>query len=1078
MSLLAPFGFGQKHSYFHVQLTIHEITNVPLVTGLFACKWKFPSSHSLASLQHAAAAAVHQQTSQTVSSAARKAHSDHHSGASNHLAPGPPHQHASSSTSDADASQHASHKHGLLNHLIHPSQHRHHDDSASQSASPAPPAQGSSRASLTSAAEQSESATSSPVSRKDSITSHKTSNSRTKTFKDLLRPQASDQHHHNVDPLLFFTQEPKGETDFVMVHDHKVEWERDLQVGMRIAIGKPKTSSPSTSRHDSPAVSAKSSAKDLRSRSQRDQHLDDLSTAWGRLTNSELKLTIKQQMPAHEKSTSHPSTLGHVVLDLSEFAPNPPATTSRERRRQQRHPNYHSHHIRHHHGPGGEHSYRDRVCRTEMRKFLLNNSKTNATVKITISMTYLGGTREYYVPPISNGLMVNGLGSLMAPALLEANRAAAVARHGTDPASSHSASSDDSSLANEPVRASADVRNLSLMGSGLPSASSFTLNHGNSSLYSQHSLYGPPLKSIYTKRTWTNRIPEENLVAAASGSEAAKKKPHRSHDSSFLSGRSQAGRAPEDVVNAIFKGIPVGGSHLGQAQDEAAAAKAVADRKARAKAAAAYIDSQTYQLLQRSSKSPERSRSHERERTRTRTVSTASHVSKKSERSFSFGLTRSKDKDKDKGKGKEKEKERKEKEKEKAKAKKDSKKDSKGSGTNTHPEPASTDKAPSRHLSVPGSNAGKLTPGPLVESPSASTDTLQRTNGEAPSGAPSGAMRSSTKRLSSVRWNLGGSGDAWTRDARSSQETTPVAETLSDKEAQDRAAMPPPPSVVVDQAYIPVRAGGITAASLSSVDVTANASSPGATKATQSSDDARLSPLLPKDSATASRQSSGTNAPVSGKKVSSSDLNALYHAELTMPPSLSNNATVGLERLRRTSRHADQFAMDASKASRSLSRPGSSSGAQPAHDSQGVAGRERRSKGNRGIEPSEAASNGWQGAGWLRPISTAPAPLPPCSDSSSSSEDDSFEDEDFEDARSNRFGSLVSLNSDDGRNLPDTPDTPRPSTSEPPREREPSSGTDYHDVDGEHGWDHAGEPVKASQPAMATAGLGVYGSAA
>ncbi|CDS00204.1 hypothetical protein, partial [Sporisorium scitamineum] len=444
MSLLAPFGFGQKHSYFHVQLTIHELTNVPLVTGLFACKWKVQGSHSLASLQHSAAAAVHQQTSQAASSAARKAHSvagkdaaknvhatDHDSAATQDLSLGPPHENNADaasilSKSSKDTTQHASHKHGFLSNLIHHSHHkdsaRTDDDSHSQTATPA---QGSSQASLISALDAAEGATSSPSSRRDSITSRKTSNSRTKAFKDLVRHQASEKHDHNVDPLLFFSQEPKGETDFVKVHDHKVEWERDIQVGMRIGIGKPKTSSPSNSRHDSPAVSAKSSAKDLRSRSQRDQHLDDLSTAWGRLTNSELKLTIKQEMPAHAKSTTHPSVLGHVILDLSEFAP--------------------------------KHSYRDRVCRTETRKFLLNNSKTNATVKITISMTFLGGAREYYVPPISNGLMVNGLGSIMAPSLLESSHETAPVRAGSDPTSSHSGSS-DSSLRNEPIRASASVR--------------------------------------------------------------------------------------------------------------------------------------------------------------------------------------------------------------------------------------------------------------------------------------------------------------------------------------------------------------------------------------------------------------------------------------------------------------------------------------------------------------------------------------------------------------------------------------------------------------------------------------------
>ncbi|CDW97722.1 hypothetical protein [Sporisorium scitamineum] len=555
------------------------------------------------------------------------------------------------------------------------------------------------------------------------------------------------------------------------------------------------------------------------------------------------------------------------------------------------------------------------------------------------------------------------------------------------------------------------------MGSGLPSASSFTLNHMNSSAYSHHSLYGPPLRSIYTKRTWTNRIPNENLVAAAPGSEAAKKKPHRNHEPSFFSGRSQGDRAPEDVVNAIFKGIPVGGSHNGRLQDEASAAKAAAARAARAERAAAIVDSQSREMRPKASKSPERSRERERPRT--------------------------------------------------------------GSSSTTDPDSLPGDKFQGRLLSVPSSNAGKLAPGPLVESPLASTDTLQRTNSESAIAAPLSATRSSAKRLSSVRWDLG-SGDAGARDARSSQDTTPVAEMPNDKEAQDRAAMPPPPSVVVDHPYIPVRAGGITAASLSAADLTANASSGGPAaqvdSAAQSVNDVSLAPepRPAKDANAADLRlsASSANAPGNAKKLSSSDLKTLYQAELSMPQSLSNNATVGLERLRRTTRVADQFAKDTPKSS----RPGSSSGPLPANDNQGVSGRKRRSKGNRGIEPSEAASNGWQGAGWLRPISTTPAPLPPCSDSSSSSEDEEFEETDFEDARSNRFSLHASINS-----FSDPPDTPRLSASEAlrsPREREPSSGTIYHDVDDNDDFKHAIEPVKGPQPAIAAAGLPLYGTLA
>ncbi|KAG5644473.1 hypothetical protein DXG03_008299 [Asterophora parasitica] len=36
-----------RHAFFHVQIVVHQITNIPLVTGEFAVKWKFKNVHSL-----------------------------------------------------------------------------------------------------------------------------------------------------------------------------------------------------------------------------------------------------------------------------------------------------------------------------------------------------------------------------------------------------------------------------------------------------------------------------------------------------------------------------------------------------------------------------------------------------------------------------------------------------------------------------------------------------------------------------------------------------------------------------------------------------------------------------------------------------------------------------------------------------------------------------------------------------------------------------------------------------------------------------------------------------------------------
>lgn len=40
------FSLFGRHALFRVHLTIHDISNVPLVTGKFAVKWKFRNAHS------------------------------------------------------------------------------------------------------------------------------------------------------------------------------------------------------------------------------------------------------------------------------------------------------------------------------------------------------------------------------------------------------------------------------------------------------------------------------------------------------------------------------------------------------------------------------------------------------------------------------------------------------------------------------------------------------------------------------------------------------------------------------------------------------------------------------------------------------------------------------------------------------------------------------------------------------------------------------------------------------------------------------------------------------------------------
>jgi len=582
-------------------------------------------------------------------------------------------------------------------------------------------------------------------------------------------------------------------------------------------------------------------------------------------------------------------------------------------------------------------------------------------------------------------------------------------------------------------------------------------------MYSHHNYHGLPLTAIYAKKTWTSRIPAENLVAGTSGSEhAKKKKPERAREPSVFSTRNQADRAPDDVVDAIFKGIPVGGSHNGQMRDEAAASKAAAARAKRADRAALLDDTQQTQTRDKAKKSSE-------DRARVRTMSSASSLSKKSERSFSFSLYRSKEKEKEKKEELQKRRAKTttlvlEKDNSKSKSKKGSKESAK-SGSSADPDSLAGDKGSNTHLSVPGS--GKLTSGMLVESPSASTDHLPRTSSDSKVATTGSSVpRTATKRNSSVRWNLGDEADA---PASTSQPTTPNAVTMNmntDKEQRDRAAMPPPPSVVVDHAFIPIRAGGILAANEKegSTDSAVAALAPH-TPTTQGSGDSYLSPhpnaasahptAAAKDNDAASIRSfsSATGTQGAGEenhKISSNDLKGLYQAGLSIPDSLSAGNSVGLDRLKKTGRALGHPANDKDH---SQSRPNLSSGTLSFHDSQGVSGRERRSKGNRGVEPSEAATKGWHGAGWLRPISTAPEPLPPSPDlSSSSGSEDEFEDAD------GMFDSLSLRDSDERRSsgtdqtlVSDAPEPTSPRWKVGLREDRPVVSRQYDDeAEGAH----------------------------
>lgn len=117
-------------------------------------------------------------------------------------------------------------------------------------------------------------------------------------------------------------------------------------------------------------------------------------------------------------------------------------------------------------------------------------------------------------------------------------------------------------------------------------------------------------------------------------------------------------------------------------------------------------------------------------------------------------------------------------------------------------------------------------------------------------------------------------------------------------------------------------------------------------------------------------------SPVRSRKTSASDLRSTYRAQLPFASGLGSGAVVGLERIKQKSRELETSAKEAIRAiqereprirSKLLSRALSPSiGSRPSSAPVTVSDSSHRrvSKGMVGVQPTVAASRGWKGAGW------------------------------------------------------------------------------------------------------------------
>jgi len=157
------------------------------------------------------------------------------------------------------------------------------------------------------------------------------------------------------------TVEPKGESSFQPVDRHTVRWERKAEAGVRVGIDRP---TAAVIEEGAKAASAQDTLKA------------------GFLHKAPIKIAVRQSL----KKGGPTSTLGVLKLNLAEYAPAPRAD-----------------------GSGTPAA----MTRSETRQYLLDQSPSNALLRITIEMRFIGGSHSYRVPPMQHG--IPGLARILEP---------------------------------------------------------------------------------------------------------------------------------------------------------------------------------------------------------------------------------------------------------------------------------------------------------------------------------------------------------------------------------------------------------------------------------------------------------------------------------------------------------------------------------------------------------------------------------------------------------------------------------------------------------------------------------------
>ncbi|CAD6890578.1 unnamed protein product [Tilletia laevis] len=427
-SLLNPFGFGQKHAYFYVRLTIHELKNVPLITGEFQVKWKFKGSHPIADVPGINITALQQP--QVASSGASLISNGGGGGGGAGDAGGSSSTTTTTTTATATSPATAKNKSGATS---APSSHPASADQSQVTSVNASAVDLS--ASATTSTSNFSTASSQQLSQEEKQSRPQQGEQPPRQEKHPRHHQQQTQQQPSKRSRVAWHQprpEARGFTESITVKDHTVRWQRRVEVGLKMNVERAPTNSSGNHANSKSANLAVASSS-LGSTSYRDRADDSRSlkgsisgTAldshhdhdrheemWGKLGRCEVKLTVKQQVNTDSK-TSHtmaPPDLGYVNLNLAEFAPySSPAQANQHHYDHHHHHHHHlSHHHHHHHSNHHHHREIDpkqTLFRSETRRFLLSESRTNASLKITVEIVHVGGSREYIVPTLKDGIII------------------------------------------------------------------------------------------------------------------------------------------------------------------------------------------------------------------------------------------------------------------------------------------------------------------------------------------------------------------------------------------------------------------------------------------------------------------------------------------------------------------------------------------------------------------------------------------------------------------------------------------------------------------------------------------------